>query len=166
MQKEIFKDIPGYEGLYKISNLGNVKTFHYNINRLLSLCNSKYGYKTVTLSKNKKTTTITVHLLMAITFLNHTSGRKVVVDHKDNDKTNNRLNNIQIITQRKNCSKDKHRYNSSSKYIGVSRGKRRNKWRSHIQINGKLKYLGSFKDEYKAHLAYQKALKTLTQKEI
>jgi ribosomal protein L15E len=70
-------------------------------------------------------------------FLNHTPcGYKIVVDHIDNNiKTDNRLENLQLITQRENVSKDIK--NTSSKYIGVCWHKKAKKWRSSIQINGK-----------------------------
>lgn len=164
MEKESWKDVLGYERLYKISNLGNVKTFHYNRDRLLSQCNNKDGYKMVFLSKNKKKKTITVHLLMAITFLNHTPGRKVVVDHKDNDKINNRLNNIQIITQRQNTSKDKHNYKSSSKHIGVSWNIQKRRWIATIHYDKKSRFLGLYKNELDAAKAYQDKLKEINNK--
>jgi hypothetical protein len=46
----------------------------------------------------------------------------------------------------------------SSKYKGVSWNKSLNKWVAQINVDGKQKYLGTFTDEYEAHLAYQKAL--------
>jgi len=51
--------------------------------------------------------------------------------------------------------------NFSSKYKGVSWNKHANQWQSYIRINGKRKHLGYFKDEKKAHNAYQKALKNI-----
>ena len=158
--KEIFKDIPGYEGTYQVSNLGNVKSFKCLKQKLLKPSINDAGYFRVNLTKNKKINTIKIHKLVAITFLNHNScGHKLVIDHINNIKTDNRLLNLQIVTNRYNSSKD--RKNKTSKYIGVSYYKITKKWVSCIYINGKQKHLGFFKNEYDAHLAYQNALKNL-----
>ena len=101
-----------------------------------------------------------VHKLVAIAFLSHKpSGRTMVVDHKNNDKTNNNVSNLQIITQRENLSKDKK--GGSSQYTGVSWSKPAEKWVAHININYKLKYLGVFESELDASTAYQTELKLL-----
>lgn len=169
--KEIFKDIKGYENSYQISNLGNVKSkkrlvtnnigHSYEIKeRILKHGSDGGGYDYVILRKNNKSTNIKVHKLVAVNFLNHTpSGQEMVIDHIDNNNKNNRLNNLQIISQRENTSKDKK---GTSKYTGVSWHKPRKKWMAAIRINGKLKYLGYFKNEYDAHLAYQKKLSEIT----
>ena len=75
------------------------------------------------------------------------------------NKTNNKLDNLEIVTQREN-SNQKH-LKSSSKYIGVSWSKSRNKWVALIYLNGKHKNLGRFNDELEASKAYQKALQGL-----
>ena len=97
---------------------------------------------------------------MAIEFLGHIpDGHKIVCDHKNNIKTDNRLENIQLIPNRENCTKD--RKPGSSKYTGVCWYISTNKWVAKIYLNGKKKHLGYFKSEYKAHLAYQKALSSI-----
>ena len=156
-QKEIFKDVIGFEGLYQISNLGNVKSLKFNKERILKPTENSRGYYNVNLRKNNKRYTKKVHKLVAIAFLDHKpSGMVLVVDHLNNIKSDNRLENLQIITQRKNTSKDKK--NKSSQYTGVHWDKHANKWQSRIYINGKYKYLGLFINEYEAHLAYQNEL--------
>ncbi len=160
MEKEIFKDIPGYESLYQVSNLGNVKSLKYYKERILKPSDNGYGYYTIKLYKEGKQKTIRIHILVAMAFLNHVpDGYKIVVDHINNDKLDNRVENLQLITQRENNSKDKKGY--SSKYTGVTWHKVANKWVSTIRVGVKKKYLGLFIDEYEAHLAYQKALKEL-----
>ena len=92
-----------------------------------------------------------------MTFLNHNpNGHKVVVDHVDNNKTNNSIYNLQVITARLNVSKD--RLDKTSKYTGVCWHKAGRKWYAQIRIEGKTKYLGSYKSEFRAHLAYQNIL--------
>ena len=166
--KEIWKDIPNYKGLYKVSNLGNVKslgkTVKYNDgrvynykNKILKPCVSNTGYYIVGLTANKKVKSFNVHKLVAMAFLNHNPcNYEKVVDHIDNNPRNNNLNNIQLVTHRFNSSKDKK--NKSSKYTGVRWKTDRQKWYATIQINKKEKHLGCFKSEYKAHLAYKKEL--------
>tara|TARA_R100000544_G_scaffold25671_1_gene13083 strand:+ start:212 stop:715 length:504 start_codon:yes stop_codon:yes gene_type:complete len=159
--KEIFKDIKGYEGLYQVSNLGNVKSLkrkHVTKDKLLSPCMANNGYLKVNLTKNGIYKNNSIHQLIAITFLNHVpNGRNIIVDHIDNNPLNNNLENLQLITQRENVSKD--RVNCSSRYTGVCWHKSLNKWVSSITINGKRKHLGYFNTEIEASNEYQKALK-------
>jgi hypothetical protein len=90
-------------------------------------------------------------------FLNHKpNGHVLVVDHINNNRADNRLENLQIITQRENSSKDKK---GVSKHTGVFWNKQNTKWHAQIQINGKKKHLGYFKCETAAHLSYQRKLK-------
>jgi hypothetical protein len=155
MIEEIWKDIPGYEGIYQVSDLGNVKSLRFNKEKILKPGVNGSGYYTVVLCKGKRKTK-KVHKLVAMAFLNHNpDGYKLVVDHKDNDKLNNILSNLQLISQRENSSKDKK---GTSKHTGVSWDKERNKWKSSISINGKLKNLGRFNCELAAHHAYEKKL--------
>lgn len=159
-KKEVFKDIPDFEGLYQVSNLGRVKSLKFNKERILKAGIESKGYCIVNLCKNKKQYSKHVHKLVAITFLDHVPcGHKLVVDHINNIKSDNRLENLQLTTQRENASKDQK--NSSSKYTGVYWSKHASKWHSQIQINGKLKRLGYFTNEYEAHLAYQTELKNI-----
>lgn len=81
---------------------------------------------------------------------------KLVVNHKDFNKQNNYVNNLEIITQRENTNL-KH-IQSSSKYVGVNWAKKSNKWQSTITINNKQKFLGLFTNELDDSKAYEKAL--------
>ncbi len=164
---EVFKDIPGYEGLYQVSNLGNVKSLSremYNgkVNftskeKILKSNIGKRGYKCLNLVKNGKLKNITIHKLVAMAFLAHNpDGFKIVVDHINNDKLDNRVENLQLISNRENCSKDSR--SIYSKYVGVTFHKKRNKWMAQIRVNSKSVYLGYFDTELEAHEAYQKAL--------
>ena len=160
---EIWKDIKGYEGFYQISNLGNVKSLSrlvkhkqsYNLvkEKIMKQFLSKSGYLIVRLNKNKIGKTYSIHQLIAINFLNHIQcGFLLVIDHIDNNKLNNALDNLQIITNRQNTSKRITKY--SSKYVGVSFDKKNEKWMSSIRINGKSKHLGRFNTEEEARNKY------------
>jgi hypothetical protein len=157
--KEDWKNIPTYENRYMVSSLGNVKSI-ININTVMLKPDFIKGYTSFRLTKNGKSKRYLAHQLVAMSFLGHKPcGHKLVVDHIDNDKTNNHFSNLQLITQRQNASKD--RKGSDSKYVGVYLDNRDNKWFSSITINNKNVYLGRFENEYDAHLAYQKALNTI-----
>lgn len=156
--KEIWKDIPGYEGLYKVSDLGNIIN---NKGRLLKQTKGKCYLKIELWSKKlkQKRKSFSTHQLVAMTFLDHTPcGYELVVDHINNNPLDNRAENLQIITNRENSSKEKK---GSSKYPGVYWNKEKKKWRSVIRINRKLKHLGYFTKEEDASKAYQKKLLTL-----
>ena len=159
--KEIWKNIESYEGLYQVSNLGRVKSLKYNKQRILKTPSDAYGYSVCNLSSKGKQKIFKVHKLVAMAFLNHTpNGHNTVVDHINNLKIDNRLENLQITSQRENTSKDKKK--GSSKYVGVYWKKNCNKWVSKIWINGKSKHLGRFTDEMEAAKSYQNALKSLS----
>lgn len=95
MIEEIWKDIVGYEGIYKVSNLGRVKSYsRYPHGKLLSGVKSKNGYYKVILCKNKQKITISIHRLVATTFLPNPNNLPQV-NHKDEDKSNNSLDNLE-----------------------------------------------------------------------
>ena len=160
---EVFKDIKGYEGLYQVSNQGRVKSFAKwrgsSKPRILSFCANSNGYYTIGLNKNGKRKTMSIHVLVAMVFLGYKpngQNRGLVCDHINNDKLDNRVENLRIITPRENSPKRLKKY--TSKYVGVSWRKDRNKWTARININNVYKHLGNFKNEYDAYLAYQNAL--------
>tara|TARA_R110002072_G_C7681270_1_gene511429 strand:- start:34 stop:513 length:480 start_codon:yes stop_codon:yes gene_type:complete len=157
---EEFRDVKGFEGIYQVSNLGRVKSFKVNKERIKEPCIGTTGYYHTGLIKEGKQHTKKIHQLVAIAFLNHTPcGYSIVVDHIDGDALNNRLDNLQLITNRENSSKDKK--GGTSKYTGVCWDKSRGKWMASIRINGKRNTLGRYTDELKAAKAYQKALNAL-----
>lgn len=174
MAKEIWKDVSGYEGLYQVSNLSNIKSVARTVNhaysdkikikeRILKPYMNSTGYLGVKLSKEGKTKSHLIHILAGIEFLDYKPSHKLVLDHKDNNKLNNNINNLHIISQRLNCYKDKIK--KSSKYQGVHWNKQSKKWRSCITYNGKYIYLGYFTKEEEAAKAYENKLIELTQKE-
>lgn len=157
---EIYKDVIGYEGIYQVSNLGNIKSFKFCKEKYKKLCKDKDGYLSTILSKDGVRKSVKAHQLVAESFLNHKRcGMRLVVNYIDFDKTNNKLDNLEITTQRENANL-KH-LKSSSVYTGVSWDKLCKKWRSQILINGKINHLGYFTEELKASESYQKALSNL-----
>lgn len=93
---EEWKDIPNYEGLYQVSNLGRVRSKR----RILKPYVTKRGYCRVGLTRNSKTKHYMVHKLVMHSFI----GEKYMpIDHIDCDKTNNKLENLEYVTTRENC---------------------------------------------------------------
>jgi hypothetical protein len=166
MEKEIWKDIPNFEGFYQCSNLGNVKRLerkYFYLNKqktfkekILKQSKNTKGYLFVTLFCDGLRKSFMIHSLVMMTFCNHKNSSKIVVDHIDNNKLNNKLNNLQIITQRLNASKDRLK---KSNYTGVYWRKDAKRWQSLIYINKKHIHLGYFKTEDEAVNAYKNALK-------
>lgn len=146
---------------YSVSSYGNVRNDVRG--NLISGAMTKSGYRRVLLRIDNKQKLYYTHQLVAIVFLEHVPCRvERVVDHIDNNRSNNHLSNLQIITQRENASKDRN--GGASEYVGVYylENRKQFKWKAQITINGKNKYLGSYPTEYRAHLAYQRALKNIT----
>lgn len=156
--EEIWKDVPDYEGLYQVSSLGRIKSLKYGREKILKLIVNSSGYLTVGFYKIKNVKqTKSVHQLVAVCFLHHKiCGFKLVVDHINDNKLDNRVQNLQIVTHRFNTHKTQGKY--SSLFKGVYWDNYYRQWSANIQISKKRKFLGRFYNEYDAHLAYQKAL--------
>ena len=162
---EIWKDIPGYEGLYQVSNLGIVKSLSRKVCNHQGCHISKEKIMTQQYLKKYKRVVLNgksfmVHQLVAMAFLGHKPcGHTLVIDHINDDASDNRLENLQIVTQRFNSYKTQGK--GTSKYKGVGWSIEKNKWRSYIRINGFMKHLGYFNCEEEAHKVYQNKLKEL-----
>lgn len=102
--EEVWKDVIGYEGLYQVSNFGNVKSLGNEFSRkerfLKSSPQSK-GYLTVVLQKNATRKTVLVHRLVAEHFIYNIES-KSQVNHIDGDKTHNIVSNLEWVSHREN----------------------------------------------------------------
>lgn len=101
---EIWKDIDGYNGEYQISNLGRVKSFKSENSRILKQKTNNKGYKWVALSLNGIQENVLIHRLVAKHFLDNHNGYKVV-NHIDENPSNNRVSNLEWCTQSENTKK-------------------------------------------------------------
>jgi len=157
---EEWKNIRGYEGLYQVSNFGRVKSHKYKKERILISKLGTSNYLEVSLCINNSKKSYRIHQLVVMEFLNHMpNGSKIVVNHKNFIRKDNRLENLEIVTTRENTNLSHIKH--SSKYTGVSWSKRSKIWISSIRVLGKLKYLGSFKNEIDASNAYNSYLKNI-----
>ena len=110
---EIWKDVFGFEGLYQVSNLGKVRSLDRLANfnggiglrkgRVLKLGNNNDGYLQVALSKDGKQTTFVVHRLVYEAF-NGKIPEGMQVNHIDEDKTNNSIENLNVMTSSENIN--------------------------------------------------------------
>lgn len=112
---EIWKDIPGYEGYYQVSNKGSVRSIERTIlqvfrgkmssrvmkEKTLNIKVLSNGYLAATLSMNGKRKTYRVNRLVAITFIDNPNGYRVV-NHKDENKLNNNVDNLEWCTHKYN----------------------------------------------------------------
>lgn len=109
LEQEIWKDIKNYEGLYKISNLGRVKSLpkyagrSYRKEKILKTYLDKNGYVKVILCKNNKTRFLSIHRLLAEAFIPNPNDYPQI-NHKDENKQNNSLNNLEWCTCKYNIN--------------------------------------------------------------
>lgn len=104
--KEIWKDVIGYEGLYQVSNFGNVKSLNYmktGKEKVLNARKNKYGYLCIALSKEGRKKFYFVHRLVAIAFISNPNNYPQV-NHKDEDKTNNACFNLEWCSAKYNMT--------------------------------------------------------------
>lgn len=108
---ENWKDVIGYEGIYQVSNLGNIKSLNRLYKdkilkgKIIKLTLNVYGYLRFTARKENSIKTLFVHRLVLEAF--KPSSRKLQVNHIDGNKTNNKLENLEWVTDSDN---KKHAY--------------------------------------------------------
>lgn len=118
--EEIWKDIPGYEGIYQVSNIGNVKSLVFNkhrhyykkdySSRLLSKIKNNMGYYYVNLYNRKGVgyKRYLIHRLVAIAFIPNPDN-KPFIDHINTNPTDNRVENLRWVTAKENSNNHRTR---------------------------------------------------------
>jgi hypothetical protein len=169
-QIEIWKPIVGYEGFYEVSNLGRIKTkerfierkdktffmLHERIRKLV--LHKKTGYLQVSICVENKVKMCSAHRMVASTFIDNPLN-KPQVNHINGIKTDNRVENLEWCTNRENTIHRIDKTKTKHKYTGIKF--HNNRWIAEYKHKGQSLYLGCFKNEIDAALAYETKIKQL-----
>lgn len=127
---EVWKDIPGFDGVYQASTLGNIRRVggyvygdngkRYYPGHVMALATDKDGYKTVGLMKDKKYKTYKVHRLVAMTFIPNPNNYPQI-NHKDERKDSNNVFNLEWCSNKYNMNYGTRSARLSAKMKGVPR---------------------------------------------
>lgn len=112
--KEVWRDIKNYEGLYEVSNFGNVRSLKFGKIKYLKPANNGFGYYHVILCKNGQKKYFKVHRLVANAFIENPNGYNEI-NHIDEDKTNNKVENLEWCTHKYN-----KRFSSAKRVVGIN----------------------------------------------
>ena len=126
--EEEWKAIQGYEGIYEVSNFGNVRSlprykrgnFDSKVfieGKTIKQVKNNRGYYIVQLSKNNKVKNFSVHRLVATAFIPNPNSFPQI-NHKDEDKTNNKASNLEWTTLKRNIN-----YGTRNKRMALTKGK-------------------------------------------
>lgn len=147
---EEWTTIKGYD--YFVSTYGQIE--NARTGELLKPNINTHGYYIVQLYKNSKGKTITIHRLVANAFLPNPENKRCI-DHINNDRLDNRLENLRYATHSENGMNRSISSSNTSGIKGISWYKSINKWRALIKINGKKKHIGLYKTLEEAQKARQ-----------
>lgn len=114
---EVWKPIPGYEGIYEASSFGRIRSVdridpagRRQSGKVRKPYCGKRGYYVVTMRKDRKCHLKSVHILVALVFIGPPPAplgigiNDIQVNHKDGDKRNNRLDNLEYCTHAENTA--------------------------------------------------------------
>lgn len=144
----IWKDIPGYEGIYQVSSCGVVRSKDRYVGHkhkghkrfakghIKAQRKSWFGYFLVDLKHNNIKKTCPVHQLVMLAFAG-VRPEKFVIDHKNGNRQDNRIENLEYVTNRENLMRamEGNKYHHLSLYKGV--------WRVRVRVNGTRYYAES-----------------------
>lgn len=162
--REFWLPVPGFEGLYAVSDAGRVKSLARTVERgghllpvkgrVLKPSPTAQGYPLVVLSREGKTTPRTVHSLVMSAFVPKPTPQHEV-DHRDRVRDNNALSNLRWATRSQNNGNAEHG-RGASRYRGVVLGQN-GRWAAQIGVGRKHKFLGEFSAEDEAAKAFDRA---------
>ena len=164
---EIWKAIPGFDH-YEVSDQGRIRTVPFTVVRsngrpythpgkIITQTIERDGYYRVSLYVQKHAYVKKVHRLVYESFRN-VPGEGMVVDHINNNCRDNRLENLQVISNAENLAKDSWRHRKQKDLpLGVSRSKDRRSYIALFRAHNQSFYLGSFATAEEAATVYQEA---------
>ena len=97
--EELWRNIDGYKGVYQISSFGRIRSYKYNLPRILKPRINSRGYKYINLSQDGRYKSLIIHRLVAQSFLGYSN---LTVNHKNGNKLNNCVDNLEWITTEAN----------------------------------------------------------------
>lgn len=150
MSDEEWRDAVGFEGVYEISSLGNVR--NKKRKTIVKCFPNNKGYIFARLSVSGKYKNKAVHRMVAEAFLNISPEHPV--NHMDGNKKNNNIANLEQSSTRENTT---HFY-GRKRLTGAYYHKKTGRWRSSIRIDGKAVHLGVFSTAEEAHQRYLGAM--------
>ena len=102
LEQEQWRDIEGYDGMYQVSDLGRVRSLKYGKVRVLRPGKHRQGYLQVALYKDGKQKTVYVHRLVAQAFIENDDDSKTDINHINECKSDNRVDNLEYCTAQYN----------------------------------------------------------------
>jgi hypothetical protein len=154
---EEFKIIKDFEN-YEISNLGNIRNI--KTNKILKNSINSNGYKITSMFKNNKFKKHYIHRLIALTFIPNPDKKKCV-DHINNNRLDNDINNLRWVTLSENSHNAKLSTLNTSGVKGVYWNKENNKWHAQIRLNCKKYHIGYYEEKEEAIKARREKAKEL-----
>lgn len=149
------KVVDGFEN-YAISDNGDVFNLKFGkkIKPYLTGKPDKQYYA-VKLYNDGIVTQLKIHQLAALAFINNDDPEfKILVDHKNNNRLDNRVQNLRWSTHSQNSQNMSKHKNSSSEWKGIYYNNKAKKWHTQIRVDGKNVYLGLFQNEIEAARTY------------
>ena len=173
---EIWKPVKGFEKLYEISNFGKVRN---NRGLIMKTYIINSGYEAIKFTVKNKRFNFLIHRLVLENFKPTTNPLLIEGNHKDENKLNNFVDNLEWVTSKqnkqysiksgrydkiketKNSLGKKHLSNTYSKFHNVSFDRNRNKWVGSIRVNNKTIMMKRFDSEIEAALHVNFIIDTL-----
>ena len=104
LNKEEWRDVDGYDGMYQVSDFGRVRSLKFGKVRVLRASKIGSGYLGVNLCKDNKTNNVYIHRLVAQAFIPNDDNSKTIINHINEDKTDNRVDNLEWCDYRYNLT--------------------------------------------------------------
>ena len=117
IENEVWRDVDGYDGMYQVSDLGRVRSLKYGKVRVMKPQKDKGGYLSVHFYKDSIEKSFLVHRLVAQAFIPNDDENKTQINHRNEDKTENKVSNLEWCSAQYNMTYNGiHRRRKHTKY--------------------------------------------------